>query len=154
RRVTVLERRAASDGAPFVGWVPPQVVRELGLDRAGLTVRQADPWVSSALPDGSRLELSSDIAKSQDAIKRASAADAAKWPEFAERMRRLASVLEALYVQPPPDVESKDPKELLHLALVALKVRRLGKQAVIDLIRILPMSSAELLDDWFESDAL
>jgi len=154
RRVTVLEQGAASTGAPFVGWVPPQVVRELGLDRAGLTIRHAEPWVSSALPDGTRLELSVDIAKSQEAIKRLSPSDAAKWPDFAMRMRRLAGVLEALYVQPPPDVESQDPKELLHLAMVALKVRRLGKEAVIDLLRILPMSSAELLDDWFESDAL
>ena len=154
RRVTVLEQRATANGAPFMGWVPPQVIRELGLDRAGLSVRHGEPWVSSALPDGTRLELSSEIAKSQGAIKRLSAADAAKWPEFAQRMRRLSGVLEALYVRPPPDVESRDPKELMHLAMVALKVRRLGKQAVVDLIRILPMSSAELLDDWFESDAL
>jgi phytoene dehydrogenase-like protein len=40
------------------------------------------------------------------------------------------------------------------MASLGLRVRRLGKQTVIDLLRILPMSIAELLDDWFENDTL
>src|SRR6266704_5499060 len=36
----------------------------------------------------------------------------------------------------------------------SITVRRLGKQTVIDLLRILPMSIAELLGDWFENDTL
>jgi phytoene dehydrogenase-like protein len=63
-------------------------------------------------------------------------------------------VLERLYLVPPPDIETNDARELARIAGLGLYVRRLGKQTVIDLARILPMSIAELLDDWFESNVL
>jgi phytoene dehydrogenase-like protein len=154
RRVLVLDPRDAPETRPDVGWVPPQVLRELGLAARGLRIEQPDPWIAAPLEGGGRLELWRDVAQSAAAIRRISPADAAKWPEFCSRMRRLAGVLEALYVQPAPDIETREIGELLHLAGVGLHVRRLGKQTMIDLLRILPMSIAELLDDWFESDAL
>ncbi|MGH7672378.1 MAG: phytoene desaturase family protein [Gemmatimonadales bacterium] len=154
RRVLVVDRRDAPDSSLEIGWVPPQVIRELGLVRRGLRADQPDPWIAAPLEGGGRLELWRDLGKSVDSIRRISPADAAKWPEFCARMRRLAGVLEALYVAPPPDIETRDVRELFRLARLGLQVRRLGRQAVIDLLRILPMSIAELLDDWFESDAL
>src|SRR5439155_13750984 len=154
RRVLVIGQRDAADASPDVGWVPPQVIRELGLQHNGLSISQPDPWITAPLAGGGRLELWRDVAKSADAIRRISPADAAKWPEFCTRMRRLPGVLEALYVQPAPDVETRELGEMLRLARLGLRVRRLGKQVIIDLARVLPMSIAELLDDWFESDAL
>jgi phytoene dehydrogenase-like protein len=154
RRVLVLDPRDAPETRPDVAWVPPQVIRELGLAARGLRIEQPDPWIAAPLDGGGRLELHRDIGKSVESIRRISPADAAQWPEFCARMRRLAGVLEALYVQPAPAVETREVGELLHLAALGLHVRRLGKQTVIDLLRILPMSIAELLDDWFESDAL
>jgi phytoene dehydrogenase-like protein len=71
--------------------------------------------------------------------------DAAKWPEFCERMDLLARFLGKLYAEPPPD-----PLSLRF----ALRARRLGARGLVDLLRLLPMSAAELLDDWFETDAL
>ncbi|HXM39084.1 MAG TPA: NAD(P)/FAD-dependent oxidoreductase, partial [Gemmatimonadales bacterium] len=156
RRVLVVERHVAPDAAADVGWIPPQVIRELELRGAGRAPRieQPDPWITAPLDGGGRLELSRDVARSAEAIRRISPADAAKWPEFCARMRNLAGVLERLYVAPPPDIESRDPRELLRLAGLGLHVRRLGKQTIIDLARILPMPIADLLDDWFESDVL
>ncbi len=156
RRVLVVEQREKPDNRLDVGWVPPQIVRELGLAGGwgGLRLEQPDPWITAPLDGGGRLELWRDVAKSALSIRRLSNADAAKWPEFCARMRRLAGVLERLYVQPAPDVETREMGELLRLVGLGLHVRRLGKQTVIDLLRILPMSIAELLDDWFENDTL
>jgi len=151
RRVLVVDPRKAAEPRVDVGWVPPQVIRELGL---GLQIEQPDPWIVAPLAGGGRLELWRDVAKSTEAIRRISPADAAKWPEFCTRMRRLAGVLEALYVQPAPDIETREIGELLRMGRLGLHVRRLGKQTVIDLLRILPMSIAELLGDWFENDTL
>src|SRR5262249_30869918 len=58
------------------------------------------------------------------------------------------------YTRPAPDIETTSLVELLQLAELGLRVRRLGRQAVIDLLRVLPMSVATLLDEWFENDAL
>ncbi|HYT62323.1 MAG TPA: NAD(P)/FAD-dependent oxidoreductase [Gemmatimonadales bacterium] len=154
RRVLVVEREPNANAALDVGWVPPQVVHELDLERHGLRFTHPDPWIAAPLEGGGRLELWRDLGRSVDAIRLVSPADAAKWPDFCARMRRLATVLERLYVAPPPDIESRDPRELTRIAGLGLYVRRLGKQTVIDLARVLPMSIAELLDDWFESDAL
>jgi phytoene dehydrogenase-like protein len=152
KRVLVVEQRPAPDPSADIGWVPPQVIRDLR--PAGLRIEEADPWITAPLSGGGTLELSRDISRSTEAIRRLSPADAGKWPEFCRRMRTLAAVLERLYLVPPPDIESRDPRELARIAGLGLYVRRRGKQTVIDLARILPMSIAELLDDWFESDVL
>ena len=135
------EREEAKEDG--LGWVPPQVRRALGLD--GLGVETPDPWAVSALPGGGRLELWRDMARSVESIRRVSPADAQKWPRFCERMARLARFLEHAYLEPPPDPLG---------VRFALRARLLGRQGLTDLMRVLPMSVAELLDDWFENDAL
>ncbi len=154
KRVLVVEQREAADPAADIGWVPDAVIRDLGLAGAGLRIEEPDPWITVPLPAGGTLQLSRDIARSAEAIRRISPVDAAKWPEFCQRMHTLAGVLERLYLAPPPDIESSDARELARIAGLGLHVRRLGKQTVVDLARIVPMSIAELLDDWFESDVL
>lgn len=162
-RVLVLEPGAASDGAALdIGWIPPRIVRDLGLERGGspvsparaLTIQHADPWAAVALADGGRLELWHDMARSVEAIRRLNARDAEKWPAFCERMARLARVLEALYAAPPPDLMAHKGGELARLAGSAFRVRRLGRQGMEDLLRLMPMAVADLLDDWFGCDAL
>ena len=152
KRVLVVEQHQAPDLSADIGWVPPRIIRDLGL--SDLRIEEPDPWITIPLAGGGTLELSRDVARSAEAIRRVSPPDAAQWPDFCARMRALATVLERLYLVPPPDVETRDPRELARIAGLGLYVRRLGKRTVIDLARILPMSIAELLDDWFESDAL
>jgi len=125
------------------GWVLPQVLSQLRLD--GLKLHSPDPWISAPLPAGGRLELWHDMARSVESIRRLSARDATRWPEFCERMARLAHFLETLYAEAPPDPLN---------VRFALRARRLGRQGLADLLRILPMPVAELLDDWFENDVL
>ena len=74
--------------------------------------------------------------------------------QFCARMARLARLLETLYAAPPPDPLTRERAELVELAAFALRTRRLGREAVADLLRSLPISVADLLDDWFENDAL
>jgi phytoene dehydrogenase-like protein len=140
REVMVIE---SASSAPDDGWVPPGVLRELRLE--GLNLEWPDPWLVVPLPDGGRLELWRDVARSAESIRRLSARDAERWPAFCERMARLARFLEALYAAAPPDPLG---------AGFALRARALGKRGLTDLLRILPMPVAELLDDWFEADAL
>jgi phytoene dehydrogenase-like protein len=151
RSVIVLAADTAHDED---GWMPPHVVRDLGLDRAGLEVARTDPWLTVPLPDGGRLALARDVAQAAEAIRRVSPRDAQRWPAFCTRMARLAHVLESLYVAPPPDPMRRGPGALAGRASLALHFRRLGREGMTDLLRILPMPIADLLDDWFESDAI
>jgi phytoene dehydrogenase-like protein len=154
RRVVVLDQRADADRLPDEGWIPPRIVRELELDRQGLRIDAPDPWLTVPLPDGGRLDLTRDVNATAFAIRQVSPHDADRWPEFCERMARLAQLLEWLYVAPPPDPMEPGLRGAKHLASAVWRVRGLGKQGIVDLARALPMSIGELLDDWFESDWL
>jgi len=154
-RVLVLDGRAAYEERVLDrGWVPPRLVRDLGLEAGGLKVHCPDPWATAPLPDGGHLELWRDMTRSVEAIRCLSARDAARWPAFCERMQRLARLLETLYTAPPPDPVGSSLGDLARLAGFGLRVRRLGRQGMEDFLRLLPMSVADWLDDWFECDAL
>jgi phytoene dehydrogenase-like protein len=150
--VIALEEHASEDSA--LGWVPPAIARDLGLEGRGLRIEQPDAWAAAPLPDGGRLELTRGMEHSVAALRRVSPRDASRWPEFCERMARLASMLEALYVASPPDPLACGAAEWIHLAKAALRTRSLGRRGMTDLFRLLPMAVADWLDDWFENHTL
>jgi phytoene dehydrogenase-like protein len=155
RQVIVLEgQRAQNHASSEPGWVPPRIARELDLKGHGLEIHAPDPWIAAPLPQGGRLELWRDMARSVEAIRRLSPKDAQAWPAFCERMARLARLLEALYSAAPPNPMGRGFGEIARLAGAALRAGRLGRQGIEDLLRILPMPAADLLDDWFENDVL
>ncbi|HEY7657778.1 MAG TPA: NAD(P)/FAD-dependent oxidoreductase [Burkholderiales bacterium] len=155
RRVVVLEGCGEQqEPSPDRGWVPARLVRELALAPRGISVGHQDPWAAAPLPGGGRLELWSDLEGAVEAIRRVSPRDAAKWPEFCERMQRLARLLAHLYLQPPPDPLSDGIGDLAQLAVLGFQARRTGRQGMEDLLRLVPMSVADWLDEWFENDVL
>jgi phytoene dehydrogenase-like protein len=140
KQVLVVEERAPP--ARDFGWVPSKVIGELGL---ALAVDAPDPWAAALLQDGGKLELWRDVGRTSESIRRFSERDAQRWPDFCRRMAALARLFEQLYLETPADP--------LNLRF-ALRVRGLGREGMVDLMRLLPMPVAELLDDWFECDAL
>jgi phytoene dehydrogenase-like protein len=141
RRVTLLTEGLPARDAED-GWVAPEVAAELGIE-----VRHTwpDPWASVLLEGGGTLDLWQDMGRTVESLRRLSPRDADRWPDFCRRMALLAGVFQRLYVEAP-----LNPLDLR----MALRVRRLGRQGMEDLMRVLPMPVAELLDDWFECDAL
>lgn len=135
------------------GWVPPGIVCALDLERHGLRIERPEPW-AIVMPEDGGLELGADMARSVEAIHKLSPADASRWPDFCSRMHALAGLLETLYVAPPPDPLAVGRRERFALARTGWRVRRLGRRGMDDLLRLLPMSAADFLDDWFESDVL
>lgn len=135
REVRVIGKPSSS---PVDGWIPPSAASDVKFE-------VLDPWASAPLPQGGFLELSRDPARTVEAIRRVSSRDAERWPRFCERMARLARFFEKLYCEAPPDPLG---------VRFAVRARLLGRQGIEDLLRILPMSVAELLDDWFENDTL
>jgi phytoene dehydrogenase-like protein len=168
RRVLVLESRDAVGGTAVteelapgfrcdtlqhdVGWLPDDLVADLGLD--GVELLRPDPPVVTPLGGGRSLSLSRDPARTAAALRAFSPADAGRWEEFHRRMTRLAGFLQALYVEPPPQPLRMGLRDLPTVLGHGRRFRALGKQGMVDLLRVLPMSVAELLDDWFETDAL
>jgi phytoene dehydrogenase-like protein len=151
--VVIAQHALSEDWTPDIGWIPQNVVRDLALE-AQLRIDVPDPWAVAALPGGERLELFNDTRRSADAIRRLNPRDAEKWPDFCRRMHALAGMLARLYTEAPPDPLGRTLGDFWHLVRIALRMRGLHKQGIEDLLRVMPMSVADLLDEWFECDAL
>jgi phytoene dehydrogenase-like protein len=149
QRVTVIEQWPVIDGDR--GWFSPKIAKDLGVDVDGSWI---EPCVVTPRLDGPGLVLWGDMARTQVEIAKHSEADARKWESFATRMARLAGFLETLYADEPPRVMSEQAGDLFSLMAVGLRLRRLGKIDMVELLRTLPMSVQDLLDDSFESELL
>lgn len=136
------------------GWIPAPLAQELGLAALGYSPALAGTGLVIPLDGATPLVLPTDVGRASEAIRRLSAADAARWPEFCAFVARLAGFLEALYSLRPPDIHTTSPRDLLTMLSLGGRLRRLGKQGMIDLLRTVPMPVAELLDEWFEHPAL
>ena len=170
RRVLVLEQRELLGGlhsteeiAPGIrsdvvlhdiGWIPSSVTRTLKLDESALSLVRPDPCAVSLLPGGSTLTLWSDPARTSSELQRFSDKDAGAWRAFGERVSQLAGFLQAIYEGPAPEPLASGATELLSMLGLGRKVRSLGREGIVDLLRTLPMSVADLLDETFESAAL
>ena len=170
RRVIVLERRAMAGGAHATtefapgfrcnealddaGWIPPRIVRELDLAAHGLRLVSPGNRILAAAGDGAWLSLRGSLADTFEPLRKFSHADSVAWRPFAERLRTMAAFLEQVYAQEAPNVDSSSVTDLLGLLRAGLGLRRMGKAAMVDVLRTAPMSVGELLDDTFESDVL
>jgi phytoene dehydrogenase-like protein len=174
QRVLVLERRNVIGGTVATeelfpgfrfdtcrhdaGWLSPRIASDLKLKRHGLEMLDVDASVFAPHPAGDRndyLLLHHDPQRSAALIRKHSPSDADKWPKFADRVARLAGFLKAAYASAAPTIDATSFGDVLSLARLGTRLRvLLGKTEMVELLRTVPMSVGELLDDWFETDVL
>ncbi len=142
------------DAASHDDLISPFLARDLNLSRHGLAFVRPNPAMAALSHDAPPLLMWRDQDRAIEAIRQLSARDAERWPSFAAQMHRFSVFLEHLYRAPPPQPITSSTRDMLALAPHAWRLRRLGKEDMVTLMRALPMSVAELLDDWFESDLL
>ena len=151
---TLLQQYAFSSLVDGAGYLSPAVISDLNLQQYGLEMLPVEPVIYALQPDGINLEISSDVQASAQAIAQFSEADAAAYPSFVERMAEIAAVVEALLHITPPDLPDVGLRALMDLLPVLKPVRKMGRKRSAQVLRVLPMSVADLLDEWFESDVV
>src|SRR4029077_17075434 len=80
--------------------------------------------------------------------------DADTLPKWEAWLKGVSDVLGPLLLQVPPHVGSMKPVDLLATLQAAWRTRKLGERGVGDVTRLFTMSVSDLLNDWFESDAI
>jgi phytoene dehydrogenase-like protein len=143
--------RASPVGAD-AGWVPPIVSRGLGLER--LERVEPETSITLGIEPGAFLSIPRDAARAASVIRPHSTRDADAWPAFTVRLARLAGFLEQVYQLPPPDIDTSDPGDLARLARLGWTFRGLGRESMIEFLRLMPQSVRDTLDDWFEWEPL
>ncbi len=138
---------------PDAGFLRPAMVQDLGLARHGLELMSPDPVVIAPAAHGEPLALWREPAKTQASMAKRSPADAGRWIGFAERMAAFAGILERAY-SAPAFLPTGSLRDLAGLLGIGWRIRSLGREPMVDLLRVLPLPAYDLLDDWFESDAV
>jgi phytoene dehydrogenase-like protein len=168
--VLVCERRDVVGGAavsehPFgpdytvtslsyvVSLLPAELVRELDLVRHGYHVYPQGPYFAPRA-DGRYLALPHEPAERFAQIAKFSERDAANYERYEQHMVRMASVLAPMLSEIPPRLGSRRPQDLLRQGLLLRHLRKVDTRGAVDLTRLLTGSIADLLDGYFESDAL
>jgi phytoene dehydrogenase-like protein len=163
--VLVLERREILGGAAateetwpgyrissasyVVSLMPPQVVRELELERFGYSVSIITPDYFVPFSDGTSLTLWGDVRRDAANIAKLNAHDGAAYPAFDRYFDRVARLLRDLLFVVPPNLRFGDLPGWLR---TAAKARGWRARDVTDLVRLFTMSAADFLDEWFEDE--
>jgi phytoene dehydrogenase-like protein len=131
--------------------MPQTIVNDLSLSRHGYVVHPMGPYYQ-AFPEGGSLTIYEDDPKrTYEEIAKWSTHDAEAWGKWNAWLAGVADVLGPLLTRVPPKVGSHRPADLLDLARLAWNHRGLDVRTVADVTRLMTMSIADLLDDWFES---
>ena len=169
-RTLVCERRDIVGGAavsehPFgpeytvtslsyvVSLLPADLVRDLRLHRHGYHVFPQGPYFAPRA-DGRYLRLPHEPAQRHAEIAKFSARDADNYSSYESRLAGLAAFLGPLLSEIPPKIGSRRPRDLVGQALLLRHLRTINPRLAVDLTRLLTGSIADLLDQYFSSDAL
>jgi len=134
-----------------MGVMPPSIISDLDLPRHGYKVYPMGPYYQ-AFPEGGSIKLYADDAqRNYQEVSKWSRKDAEAMPRWDAWLEGLADVLGPLLLTVPPKLGSRRPGDLAETLRLAWRQRGLSVRTVADVTRLMTMSIADLLDDWFES---
>ena len=129
----------------------PDIIHELELTKHGFM-----PLLMSStfapMENGDYLWLGQDHNQNLKEIARHSRHDADAYEQYSHDMEMVCHAIKPLLDAPPPDLFSEDPEELLALATLGSRFRRMDKRVLHNVVRLLTGSAADFLDDYFDSD--
>jgi phytoene dehydrogenase-like protein len=169
RKVIVLERRELLGGAAVseqvfpgftfsvfsyvVSLLRPEIIRDLDLSRHGLQILPLESTVTP-LPDGDYLASWNDPDLTRREISRHSPLDAEAMIEFGRLMHHIARSVKPFLSLMPPDPTSLSLRDLRGMLKLGGHLESLGSERFHALYKLLTMSSADYLDEWFECEPL
>ncbi len=169
KKVIVLERRPIVGGAAVteeifpgfhftefsyvVSLLRPEIIRELELPRHGLKILPL-PSTFTPMENGDYLAAWDDHDLTRRELYRHSPKDAEAYDEYARVMVRMAMAVKPLISLVPPDPSSLSIRDLMGLLKVGEYAASLSQKDLYQLAKLVTQSSADLLDEWFETDAL
>jgi phytoene dehydrogenase-like protein len=169
RRTLVLERRPLVGGAAVteeifpgfkfsvfsyvVSLLRPEIIRDLDLPAHGLQILPLESTITP-LDNGDYLGQWADPDETREELRRHSPRDADTMPIFGRLMHHMAMAVKPIIGMVPPDPASLSPRDLAGLLQLGGHFRSLGGERFHALHKLMTMSSADYLDEWFEFDPL
>lgn len=166
-KVNIFERRPIIGGAAVteefhpgfknsvasytVSLLNPEIIKEMKLKEYGLKIVKRP--ISNFLPidDKTYLKLGGGLERTQEEFKKFSEKDAARLPEYYDRIEAVADVLRDISVKTPPNPK-KGIKAVLGAALQLWPIATKGNQVHRDVYDLFTKSARSFLDSWFENE--
>jgi phytoene dehydrogenase-like protein len=169
-RTVVCERRGVLGGAavsehPFgpdytvtslsyvVSLLPPALIRDLRLASHGYHVYPQGPYFAPRA-DGRYLSLPEDPAARRAQIAKFSERDAGAYEAYQAHLARMGAILGPLLDEIPPRLGSRRPQDLWRQGLLLRHLRKLDERSAVDVTRLLTGSIADIVERYFDSDAM
>jgi phytoene dehydrogenase-like protein len=169
RKTLVLERRPMIGGAAVteeifpgfkfsvfsyvVSLLRPEIIRDLDLPRHGLQILPLESTVTP-LDNGDYLAGWADADQTRHELERHSPHDAEAAVQFGRLMHHMAMAVRPILSMIPPDPASLAPSDLRGLLKLGGHFRSLGTEHFHALHKLMTMSSADYLDEWYDFDPL
>jgi phytoene dehydrogenase-like protein len=169
KRVVVLEQRPRVGGSAVteeiypgfkfsslsyvVSLLRPEIIRELELPRHGLELLPLESTLTP-LPNGDHLVRWADHDLTRRELYRHSPKDAEAYDDFGKLMYHLAFAMKPILGIVPPDPTSLSPKDLRSMLKLSKHYRGLPAEQFYALCKLMTMSAADYLDEWFETEPL
>lgn len=168
RKVLVLEKREVLGGCSVTEEIWPgykvstaayltsllqeKVIRDLELPKHGYEVYAKDPAFFSPFPDNRYLFFWQDNDRTLTEIAKFSARDAGRFNAYEAHLERLAEVIESLLLTVPPEFPPGKLTDWIDWVKIAGRLRGLGREDILGLVRVFTQSASDFLDAWFESE--
>ncbi len=131
----------------------PEIIRDLDLPGHGLHILPLESTLTP-MENGDYLAGWADHDDTRRELYRHSPKDAEAYDVYGRLMYHMAHAVKPILGLVPPDPTSLHPKDLLSLLRLGKHFRGLGAEQFHALFKLMTMSSADFLDEWFETDVL
>jgi phytoene dehydrogenase-like protein len=136
-----------------VSLLRPEIIRDLELPKHGLKILPL-PSTVTPMENGDYLGAWDDHDLTRREIYRHSPKDAEAYDEYARVMARAAKAIKPIINLIPPDPSSLSVRDLIGLLKVGQYAANLSEKELYAIAKLATQSSADLLEEWFEFDAL
>lgn len=169
KKVVVLERRHIVGGATIteeiipgfkftelsyvVSLLRPEIIRDLKLPQHGLKILPL-PSTFTPMDNGDYIAGWDDHDLTRREIYRHSPKDAEAYDEYGRAMARIAKAVKPILSMLPPDPTSLRPDDLFGLMKLGQFARNISEKDLYGLAKIMTQSAADMLEEWFETEAL
>lgn len=136
-----------------VSLLRPEIIRDLQLPKHGLTILPLESTLTP-LPNGDYIYRDADHHRTLRNIAKFSQRDAEAYEEYGHMMYFMAKAVKYVLGITPFDPTSNSPKELSGLLAMAKHFLGIGDEKFYTLVKLMTMSSADFLEEWFETDPL
>lgn len=125
-----------------------ELVADLDLEKHGFKLAM-DNMPTIAMAPGK-----APISITGSALNGASTADSTAYPEYQRLLGKFADAINPFWHKRPPVIADGDMGDLATLGKFGWNLRRLGKDDMREMMRMIALPAQDLMDEFFEDDAL